>query len=220
MGGGGRPDRCRSFAAFVPYRSTNAFVLSREPSGESMLRLQLFAETLGVLPAYRRISRSRTAAASPPPDLFDRIDAVLETRNEGRTWFLKEYTVTRRFAGLGQNYRRLEYASRLASILLKNPIHGDAAAALFADFETALCAWEEDAPPETVFLKALYVYARDEGFPVREDWRRGLPSARRDAADALIHRPLRDQPESALPHAVPLIESLQNWLRDHHDLRF
>lgn len=204
----------------MPFHHTSAFVLNRQPSGESMLQLQLFAEDLGNVAAYCRLSRSKAAAGAPPPDLFDRIDTVLETRNEGRTWFLKESAATRRFAGLGRSYRRLEYASRFAAILLRNPLNDDVVPSLFRDLENALTAWEQGGHPETVFLKALYLYARDEGFPAREDWWARLPAARRAAADTLIHTPLRDHPESAVMQAAPLIASLQAWLRDHHDLRF
>ena len=202
----------------MPYETVNAFILTREPSGESMQRLRLFTERLGILTVYRRQSR-RQAGAPVAPDLFDRLEAVIETRNEGRTWFLKEYLISRRFPGIGRTYRSLEYASRFASVLMKNPLHADAAAELFIALENALAAWETAAHPEVVYLKALYLYARDEGFAVREDWFRTLPPSRHAAADTLIHRPLAGVSPEALPHAVPLIENLEAWLQTHHDLR-
>ena len=203
----------------MPYETINAFILTREPSGESMQRLRLFTERLGILTVYRRESRRKTGA-NIPPDLFDRLEAVIETRNEARTWFLKEYLITRRFPGIGRTYRALEYASRFASVLMKNPLHADAAADLFIALENALAAWENASSPEVVYLKALYLYARNEGFAVREDWLRHLPPSRSATADTLIHRPLADQPHDALPHAVPLIENLESWLQTRHDLRF
>ncbi len=203
----------------MPFETTNAFVLTREPSGESMQRLRIFAERLGILTVFRRESR-RKAGTAIPPDLFDRMEAVIETRNEGRTWFLKEWLITRHFPGLGRSYRTLEYASRFAAVLMKNPLHADAAADLFIALGHALDAWEKTPHPEVVYLKALYLYARDEGFAVREDWFRTLPTSRRAAADSLIHHPLADLPEAPLRHAAPLIENLETWLQTHHDLHF
>ncbi len=204
----------------VPYQSVNAFVLARESSGESMLRLHLFTRESGPLVAYRRRRPSRTAGATVTPDLFDRIEAVLETRNEGRTWFVKEDTVSRRFPGIGRAYETLDYTSRFARLVSRNPCPEEAAPRLFRDVETAFSAWEAGGPPALVFLKALYLYARDEGFPVRQDWLQGLPAARRASATALIRQPLAELPGAARGQAETLADSLQAWLRDHHELRF
>ncbi len=182
-----------------------------------MLYLRLFSEGRGLLQVYRRIHTKRPSV-STLPDLFDKLDAVLETRNEGRTWFLKEYSVVRRFSGIGNNYRCLEYASRLASIILKNPLHHDEGSPLFEILEHALDAWDKGLHPGIVYLKTLYLHARNEGFPVREDWLKHLPLRRRDKAVAIIHLPLVRQAVTDAADAEKLIQSLERWLQGYHDL--
>ena len=183
-----------------------------------MLRLRLFTADAGPLVAWLRVRRRN---ASPFPDLFDRIDAVLETRNEGRTWFVSEYAITRRFTGIGNGYQTLLYASRFTALILKNPLHNDAWLPLFERLEQGFESWASGAPPDIVYLKMLYLFAREEGFPVREDWWKGLPTSHRDAADLRLHRPLDYQsPKKTSPATGTLIENLENWLRERHEIRF
>lgn len=204
----------------MPFHHTSAFVLTREPSGESMLHLRLFSAGIGLIHAWLRVSRKRTPA-TPAPDLFDRLDVVLETKNEGRTWFVKEHVVTRRYTGIGRNYASLRYASRFAALILKNPLHHDAWLPLFESLDHALEAWEHDRHPEIVYFKTLYLYAKGEGFPVREDWWARLPRARQSETELRLHRPLAEQSApDATGNTKKLIESLESWLQYDHEIRF
>ncbi len=185
-----------------------------------MVCLRLLTGEGGTLRAWLRFSR-RQAGAQPLPDLFDRLDAVLETRNEGRTWFLREYAVARRHPGIGAGYRILRFASRFASLLLNNPLHAEAGHPLFERFGKALEAWESGAPPEIVYFKLLYLHARDEGFPVREDWWQTLPASQRAEAERRLRRPLKDQTSNGADNDTDtLIRSLENWLQGTQEIRF
>ncbi len=183
-----------------------------------MMHLRLFAHEMGPIHAWLRVSRGKQGAPALP-DLFDRLDAVMETRNEGRTWFLREYVVARRFSGIGNSYRSLRCASRFAALMLKNPIHEEAWSRLFESLEKGFESWEAGAAPEVVYFKMLYLFARDEGFPVREDWWRRLPSRQRAEADQRLHLPLSEQPGSDTA-PEKLIENLERWLQGHHEIRF
>ena len=48
---------------------------------------------------------------------------MLESSNQGRTWFVKEIRITTRRAGIGRSYDALRFASALAAVISRNPVH-------------------------------------------------------------------------------------------------
>src|SRR5690349_95599 len=107
--------------------ATTATVLDRTISGDNWLRLTLFSPDQGVLDSLQRQSR-RAASSTPLVDLFDEGQFGLETRNEKRTWFLRELTLGRRRPGLGTSYAALRAACRFGRVLARNPLHDDSRA--------------------------------------------------------------------------------------------
>jgi hypothetical protein len=69
-----------------------------------------------------------------------------------------------------------------------------------------------------VHLKALYRFARVEGYPVKEDWWQSLPLEQRQAAVETLNVPLRKlvQDECA---TAEILESLRLWLNAETELR-
>lgn len=198
--------------------TTTGVVLDRTTSGDSWLRLALFSPEQGVLTVMQRQSR-RAAATAPALDLFDEVRATLESRNEGRTWFVREAAPLRRRPGLGASYGVLREACRFARVLVHNPLHDDSRDAVYALLHRALDAWETGVRPDAIYGKSLYLYARDEGYPVREEWRAQLEAADHAMLDRMLRQTAAEQstPEGDVAR---LTKALEEYLRQTAAMRF
>jgi hypothetical protein len=178
----------------VPGRTltTEAFVIERRPPADAFQTFGLFSAEHGNLLALQRIPR-RPSPSHVTPDLFDTIAALLESSNEGRTWFVKELRVAVRRAAIGRSYDALRFASALAAVVSRNAVDEGSRPGVERLLRTALDAFGVDARPDIVYLKSLYLFARDEGYPVKQEWLPSLPPADRLTVSALLGRPLSEQ---------------------------
>jgi hypothetical protein len=71
--------------------------------------------------------------------------------------------------------------------------------------------------PDLVWFKSLYRFARDEGYPLKEQWFPTLPSADRAAVALLLNKPLSEQ-NGAPEEVARLTDRLVNYLRGHTEI--
>lgn len=197
---------------------TTAVVLDRNPSGDNWLRFALFSGEHGRVDALARVSR-RAANVTPLLDLFDEVRCTLETSNQGRTWFVREATVLRRRAGLGASYTALREACRFSRVLARNPLHEDSRAGVYALLNRALAAWEAGHRPDAVYFKSLFVLARDEGYPVREEWRAQLDRSDQAAVDRILREPAAGQTIN-VDDVSRLAAALEQYLHENASMHF
>tara|TARA_B100001123_G_scaffold396497_2_gene478909 strand:+ start:557 stop:1168 length:612 start_codon:yes stop_codon:yes gene_type:complete len=146
----------------------SGIILKKEPSGELFFRLYLLSPAQGSVMAMLR--RPQRSSNSPLPDLFDQTEIVLEQKEDSSFGFVKELKILKQRRGLAKSFIALELACELATILLKNSPKETAAESTFQLLERGLQAWEKRQNPEAVFFKCLFVFARDEGYPIKHDW--------------------------------------------------
>jgi hypothetical protein len=195
---------------------TDAFVLVKRPPAEAFQSFTVFSAEHGALLVMQRIAK-KSAAAAIALDLFDEASLWLESSNEGRTWFLKEVRLIHRASGIGRGYESLRQASAFAAIVARNPVHADERPQVARLLRTAFAAFEKAPRPDVVFLKSLYCFARDEGYPVKEQWFPLLAAADREAIATLLNRPLTEQ--TANPQTVlRLQQRLEEYLRGHTEI--
>lgn len=149
----------------------------------------LFSGEHGVLRVMNRVAR-RTAAQQAVPDLFDEVSALLESSNQGRTWFVREARILKRREGIGRSYDALRHASALIAVIGRNPVHEESREDVAQLLRTALDAFAAADRPDIVYLKSLYLFARDEGYPVKQEWLPSLSEADRALASEALARPL------------------------------
>lgn len=203
-----------------------AFVLARQPSGsDAFEQLRLFSAAHGLLTCLARHVRSGSSGRRPSAsqsagrlDLFDEAECWLESSNQGRSWFLQEHRLIARPEGLGRSYEALQCASALATLLLRNPAPDESREPLAALLGQTFAALASGARPDLVWLKTLFCFLRDEGYPVKQHWWQGLPATERDLAVQILNRPLAEQtaPATAVSR---LSRSLEDWLRTETELR-
>ncbi len=189
-------------------------VLRRENAGERHLRLTLLDPEHGlVLCLYKPASKSGSPTVTP--DLFDRAEIFLSPGKDGEpAKFVREYRLIRRMSGLAADFTRLTQACRLANLLARNPHPHDSWPGLHTLAVEALEALATKPRPDAAYFKTLWRLARDEGWPVKEDFAQRLRPGERALAALLLATPLTELDETSAPRALTegLSRDLEQWL--------
>lgn len=192
---------------------SSAIVLKLAPSGERFTQLHLLTPDYGL---FNVLKRNRSKANAYTLDLFDQGEAHVDHKpgESAHRGFLTDFVVSKKRSGLGKSYRALQAASWISGFLLRNPMHEESSEDLFRLAERAYDALNDGRPPNAVMLKTLYVFARDEGYPVLEDWASKLPPQTANAAATLLNTPLAniDLPREAQQSAFA---SLAHYIEHH-----
>lgn len=196
---------------------TDAVLLGRRESGEKGLLLTFLSPAHGLLRAFKRTSASRTGK-QPLPDLFDEVTVTLEHGREGDLWFVREYIVRHRRTAIGANYPSLLYASRFATVLVHHIFSAEEAGGCHALLRQALDAWETHRRPEVTYFKTLYLFARQQGIPAREEWIPSLAAPQASQVTAILKEPLSRQ-QVAPPLVEKLVASFEQYLHHQHEVR-
>lgn len=195
---------------------TDAFVLLKRPPAESFQSLTVFSAEHGPLLILQRISK-KASSGTVALDLFDEISLELESRNQGQTWFVKESRLIVRHATIGRSYETLRLASALAGLVARNPVPEESRPDVAKLLRQAFQSFAAGARPDLVWFKSLYRFARDEGYPVKEQWFPTLPADDRSAVAVLLNRPLADQ-NAATATVTRLTNRLVEYLQGHTEV--
>jgi hypothetical protein len=204
-----------------PTLQTDALVLLKQPPADAFQTFTVFSDEHGGLLAIQRLPK-KNAPASVALDLFDDAAFLLESSNQGRTWFVRESRLIARHDGIGRHYESLRFASTLAALVARNPVPDESRAPVAALLRTAFAAFAKSTRPDLVYFKSLYRFARDEGYPVKQEWLAGLPVADRTEAGRLLATPLATlaeaQPATPDAPAATLLRRLEDYLRTHTEI--
>ena len=198
---------------------TEAFVLLKRPPSDRFQGCTVFSPEHGHLQVMQRIAQ-KTAATQATLDLFDEVALILESSNQGQTWFVKETRLLHRPTGIGRSYEALRQASAFAALIARNRVAEEGRAAVGRLLQQAIAAFATSDRPDLVYFKALYAFARDEGYPVRQQWRPTLPADLRATADLALRTPLQALAPADVPaaRATLLIRRLEEYLRGHTEV--
>lgn len=189
---------------------TEAFVLLKRPPTDAFQSCTVFSSEHGNLLVLQRLPKKAGSSGLAPLDLFDETALILESSNQGQTWFVKEVRLLTRHAGIGRSYEALRTASAFAGLIARNPVPEESRAAVGDLLRQALTAFASTDRPDIAFFKAVYCFARDEGHPLKQQWVPTLPAADRGLVAELLNQPLAAQTAPA-----PAVERLQSRLREY-----
>lgn len=195
---------------------TDAFVLLKRPPTDAFQGFTAFSGEQGALVVMQRVSK-RPSPNSATLDLFDEASLQLESSNQGKTWFVKESQLITRYSTLGRSYETLRLASALAALVARNTVSEESRLAVATLLRQALASFASDARPDRVWFKSLYRFARDEGYPLKEEWFPTLPLSDRENVAVLLNRPLAEQTASA-EVVARLTRRLEDYLRGHTEI--
>lgn len=189
-------------------------VLGRIEQGERYWRFQLFNPDEGPIEALWR--RSSKVASHAPPDLFQVIAASLNRAGKSKLPFITEFALKEGYAELAHSYPALKEATGFTRTIWQNLRHAEFFAPLFDLTTQALAAFASGLDPEVVHFKALYRFAREEGYPVKEQWWAQKCEADRALIAEIIQKPVGElRPEAA---AQPHLENLKQYLHYHTEI--
>jgi hypothetical protein len=202
-----------------PSLQTDVIVLVKRPPAESFQTFTVFSAAQGALTVLQRVPKK------PSPgrfalDLFDEAALTLDGSQPDGPRFVNEARLLSRWTTIGRDYDRLRLAGTLTQLVARNPVTEESRGAVYALLQTALAAFATTAPAEVVWFKSLYCFARDEGYPVGQDWRPTLPADLRPEADRLLRTPLAALAGAAesVAQAAGLARRLESYLRSHTEI--
>jgi len=202
-----------------PSLTTDAIILMKRPAADAFQTFTAFSPSHGALRVIQRIP----AKPTPPHvtlDLFDEVALLLEGAPQGDAWFVKEPRLLARHTSIGRNYDSLVRASAFATLVVRNPVPEESRASVYTLLHTAFAAFATDAPSDIVYLKCLYSFARDEGYPVKQHWLASLVPALHAVATRLLHTPLSGlaATDYAKADSEKLLRQLEHYLRSHTEI--
>jgi hypothetical protein len=200
--------------------SASGFVLSRSATAGGYERLGVICGEAGFLHLMRRPDASPKGGSQP--DLFDHCAVQLESR-QGGAWFVREYEVLRRYNGIGARYEALVAAGDWARLALANAADVESTEGLFGITAKLLDALDRGAQPQATLLKALFLFARNEGLPASEEWLRELPAVQRETAMIILVKPLAELDEKAVSGVqaadiAALADNITKWMCQNHHI--
>ena len=195
---------------------TDAFVLLKRTPADSFQTFTVFSAEHGTLLILQRVAK-KSSASSVPLDLFDEVALLLESSNQGQTWFVKEARFQARHPGIGRSYEALRFASLFGALIARNAVPEESRSAVARLLRTAFAAFETAERPDIVFFKSLYLFARDEGYPVKQQWIATLTGADQTRAAALLNQPLAEQ-TADVPDVARLQRRFEDYLRGHTEV--
>ncbi len=205
---------------------TTAFILARQLSGsDAFEQLTAFSGEHGILVCLLRSPKSSPTAGrrSAAPrgegrlDLFDEAELWLESSNQSRTWFIKEHRIIQRHEGIGRSYEALRSGAALATLISRNPVSDESRPVVTGLLRSSLGALAAGGRPDIAWLKALYCFLRDEGYPVKQQWWPQL-AADRETATQLLNQPLAVQTAEAAT-VSRITRRLEDWVRAETEIR-
>jgi hypothetical protein len=196
---------------------TDGFILLKRPPADTFQSFAVFSAEHGALSILHRMPKKQGTATVL--DLFDEVSLQLETSNQGRTYFVKDARLIARHAEIGRSYESLRLASALAALVARNTVSEESRSGVAALLRSAFAAFGTSDRPDVVHLKSLYRFARDEGYPVKEQWFPTLPVADRDAVVTLLNRPVAEQTAS-VELVTRIQRRLEEYLRGHTEILF
>lgn len=167
----------------------DAIVLKLTPSGERFTQVHVLDREHGLLSL---IKRNNAKKASPGIDLFDQGEVIADHKGgeSSHYGFWVDFNLSLKHSAIGERYERLKAAAWLSGLILLNPMHAENCDDTFTLLAKALNALCQGLHPQAILLKSLYVFARDEGYPVLEDWIQGLDQRLAPHVANIINSPL------------------------------
>lgn len=200
-----------------PSLALEGLILGKRPPTESFQLHTIFSIAEGTVRAHQRIPKKPTAT-HVPLDLFDEAAFTLEgARDGGGNWFVKEVRLLHREPNLGRSYDALTAASAVATLVARNHVPEESREPVYALLKTAFATLAAGGRPDVVYLKSLYCFARDEGYPLKQEWFPSLVAADRAAFATVLKQPVAEQTTPA-DVVDRLQHQLERYLRGHTDV--
>ena len=193
----------------------SAIILDKQPRAESSLFITAFSQEEGLVFVYKKMSSKKTSFA---PDLFDEISCQVQMPNsETAVRFLKDFDVKKHRQGLSASYEKLCAASEISEIVKLNGAHIDETQTLAELLSITFDSIETAQNLDAVKIKFLYLLAKNQGYPVKEDFFASLPASEKSDFAEILKTPIL-QLSDKIQQAQRLYKILKYWVQENTDL--
>lgn len=200
-----------------PAQELSGTLLNRVETGENHLRLMIFSPVMGLQAVLFRKSRKRGLA--PFPDLFDDLECSLQNRGSSGLPFVSEHRLLLKRSELAIDHKRFFAASQVAKFYLDNGSHLLESEFFFELLSSSLSALARGGNEKIVRFKTFYVFAKEEGLPVKQSWYQRLSTIEKSCVRKVLRETV-DQQNVCDPGLDKLLLSLMNWLSMETELIF
>ncbi|MEX0326314.1 MAG: hypothetical protein AB3N33_09530 [Puniceicoccaceae bacterium] len=166
-------------------------LLRKTDSGENHTLLVFFLRESGLRYVLAR-RRSKQPAGNALPDLFETGEVYLQQKDAAKPAFLREYTPLSRFPGIARQYTAFAAAAQLTRFYEKNLIHMEHFNGSWDLLQKALESFAAQPQPHVTLFKALYLFAKLEGYPVNAQWLQQKEPALRKALQGVLQQPVNE----------------------------
>lgn len=192
----------------------NAIVVGRDMRGESSVYISVLSREHGLMQMMKKVSVKTTSLL---PDLFDDISGYADAQTPQGLKFLRDFEISKRRTEIGKSYEAFNHAALIASVVAVNGRNIEDCARLEFNLRHALDAIAKDAPPEIVRFKFMYLLARNEGYPVKEDFFESLPEGKREMFSLFVKTPSLELREFR-SRASDMLDALCRWIYANTDI--
>ncbi|MBR4597991.1 MAG: hypothetical protein IKO42_06335 [Opitutales bacterium] len=189
-------------------------VLDKALRGESGVLFAVFSAELGLCRLYKRVSQKKTVQL---PDFFDAISAEAEKSKTGGMYFLRDFENIASHPRIAEDYGAFSDASEIAKCALKNAAYLERFAEMHALLQAAFAAINSGANSACVRVKFMYVFARGEGYPIKEDFAASLNAQEFSLLKKILNTPAAEL-GAEVEGARELLEKMMSWIAANTDI--
>ncbi|MEM9159526.1 MAG: hypothetical protein AAGB46_10795 [Verrucomicrobiota bacterium] len=185
-------------------------ILGQEKRSEKFNGYTVLSPEIGKRLVLKRISSKSNTINHI--DFFDDGEFTAEDKNESGACFFKDFDLRSRRTKIAEDYEAFKLAMRFAKLIVRNPIHEENAKSLYQLAIRSLDAWQDTNFPEAAYLKSVYLYCRDEGYPINAEWYSQLASPDAATAKHVLNTSLSeiDADKHRIAHCI---ERLEHYLQ-------
>lgn len=189
-------------------------VLEKTLKGESGVIFKIFSREDGIVFVYKRISKKKTADLA---DYFDEVSIQTQKAKMGDMLFASEFEVLKSRIELAKDYEAFECASKLAIYCIKNSAYLENFEYLYDNLIAALNALMLGANKTACELKFMYLFARNEGYAIKENFFINLDLSEQKIFREILLTASKDLklPES---QTLPILNKMLLWISENTDI--
>jgi recombinational DNA repair protein (RecF pathway) len=189
--------------------SASGCVLRIAPSGERYQVITCLLQNRGLERMLMRPAGRSRSNAGDIPDILQYGEFTWQRNAPDRPAYLREFHRSLAFPQLATSFPRFQAAANLARFFELNLLHLESFDGVWTTLWNALHALSAGHHPDGVVLKALFRFARDEGYPVAEEWLPARPQSERGALVSFLRQPLQQSTATAAEQTAWLADLLR-----------
>ncbi len=190
-------------------------ILKKEEHTESHIQYYVLSPNEGGIYCLKK--KNKSLKNTSHPDILDQAEFELLQSQGGHVYFIQDYEPIKQHTSIGKNYNTFKHACEFGKIISKNLHHAESFHLIYKLCLKAFDAWDRKLNPEIVYIKSLYLFTKEEGYPVKEQWIHQLNTDLKKYALHIISTPI-ESCQANDDTIQQLLENLKKWIPAHTDI--